>query len=147
MKPLGRGNESELQVAAIQALGMTSDSVNISPVGWYVATYVLRFVELSESGNDDPERKFLTWENTILVKAADLDEAYDKTVSFASKETAPYKGGPEGVDVQWLFEGVLELLPVYDEIGDGSEIMWAKRSPRKLVNIRKSARGRGQFRQ
>jgi len=124
-----------------------NDSKNKSPVGWYVATYVLRFVELAEPGNDDPENRFLTWENTILVKADDLDSAYDRVVAVAADATRPYKGGPEGVDVQWIFEGVLELLPVYDEIEDGSEIMWRERVRRKLANIRKDVRGKGQFRQ
>jgi hypothetical protein len=120
---------------------------NSSPVGWYVATYVLRFIELAEPGNEDPEKKFLTWENTILVRAADLDEAYDKTVNVAVEGTAPYKGWPApGADVQWVFEGVLDILPVYEEIEDGAEILWAERR-RKLASIRKSVRGRGEFRQ
>ena len=78
-----------------------SRSKNISPVGWYVGSYLLRFVELAQEGNDDPERRFLTWENTILVRATDLDEAYDKIVECARLSTNPYKGGPQGVEVQW----------------------------------------------
>ena len=60
--------------------------------------------------------------------------------------TAPYKGGPDAVDVRWLFEGVVELLPVYEEIEDGSEIMWAEHT-RALKNIRKLAKKVGEFRQ
>jgi hypothetical protein len=56
---------------------------NLSPVGWYVGSYLLRFIVLSETGNDDPECRFLVWENTVLVKAANLDEAYDKVVTLA----------------------------------------------------------------
>jgi hypothetical protein len=74
------------------ALGpMTYDS-DISPVGWYVATYQLRFVELAQAGNEDLERRFLTWENTILVKASQIDVAYDKAVEFGLANTQPYKG-------------------------------------------------------
>jgi len=40
---------------------------NHSPVGWYIGSYLLRFVVLGEERNDDPERKFLVWENTVLV--------------------------------------------------------------------------------
>lgn len=123
------------------------DPKNISPVGWYIATYVLRFVELAQPGNDDPQRHFATWEKTILVQAADLDQAYDKALAFAARETRPYQGGPDGVEVQWLFEGLVELLPVHEALGDGSELMWARRGPRKLANIRKQVRGRGEFRQ
>ncbi len=113
---------------------------NLSPVGWYVTSYVLRFVALADDDNDDPDARFLTWENTIIVKAKDLDEAYDKTVAIATDATEPYKGGPEGVDVQWIFEGLTELLPIYEPLEDGAEIMWAEHRPRKLKNIRRQVR-------
>jgi hypothetical protein len=45
--------------------------------------------------------------------------------------------------VQWIFEGVTEVLPVYEEIEDGAEIMWAEYS-RKLKTIRKSTKGKKQ---
>ncbi|MGZ8217091.1 DUF4288 domain-containing protein [Methylomagnum sp.] len=122
-----------------------SYSKNISPVGWYLASYLIRFIELADEGNDDPENRFITWENTILVKAENLDEAFDKTVQFAMECTEPYKGGPNAIDVQWVFEGVTELLPIYEELADGSEIMWADHNPRKLKNIRKLVRQKGEF--
>ena len=120
---------------------------NISPVGWYVASYVLRFVELERTDIENPDARFLTWVNSILVRASDLDEAYDKTVVFALQNTEPYKGGKDGVPVQWVFEGVTEILPIYEELQDGAEIMWAERNPRKLSNIRNSVRKKGQFKQ
>jgi hypothetical protein len=122
-------------------------SKNVAPYGWYVGSYLLRFVELAEEGNDDPERRFLSWENTVLVKADDLDEAYDKIVQIGMENSIPYKGGPEAVDVQWVFEGVTEILPIYEEIEDGAEIMWASRKPRKLKNLRKWVRKKGEFTQ
>ena len=122
-------------------------SRNVAPNGWYVASYLLRFIELSEEGNDDPEKRFITWENTILVKARSMNEAYDKAVKVAKKETEPYKGGPDGVDVQWVFEGITDLLPIYEELADGAEIMWAKHAPRKLRNIRQRARTKDELQQ
>lgn len=68
-------------------------SKNISPVGWYVGTYLIRFIELEAQDNDDPDKRFLSWENTVIVKAKDLDEAYDKLVVIAEETTRPYKGG------------------------------------------------------
>ena len=108
-------------------------SKNIAPYGWYVGSYLLRFIELAEEGNDDLERRFLTWENTVLVKANDLDDAYDKIVKIGMENTTPYKGGPKGIDVQFVFEG--------------AEIMWASHKPRKLKNLRKSVRRKGEFAQ
>lgn len=120
---------------------------NISPVGWYIGSYVLRFVELDRKDKEDSEARFPTWENTVLVRAADLDEAYEKIVRIGKEHTEPYKGGPDGIDVQWLFEGVTELLPIYKELEDGAEVMWSERSGVKLKNIRKCIRGKGEFHQ
>jgi uncharacterized protein DUF4288 len=116
---------------------------NVSPVGWYVASYVLRFVELSWKHVNDTEERFLAWENTVLVRARNLSHAYDKTVAIAKGNTKPYKGGREGVDVQWIFEGITEILPVYEQIEDGAEIMWTKYT-RKLKTIRKSTKAKSQ---
>lgn len=120
---------------------------NKSPTGWYIGSYVLRFVELDWEGNDDPERRFNAWENTILVKAENLEDAYDKIVEVASMQTVPYKGGHEGVPVQWVFEGVTELLPVYEEFAHGSELMYREYGPTKLKNLRKQVRSKDEFRQ
>lgn len=120
---------------------------NISPVGWYVASYLIRFTEINDQNKDNQEERFLSWENTIIVRASDLDEAYDKVVKIAQESTEPYLGGPDAVPVQWVFEGVTELLPIYEELEDGAEIMWAKHGPRKLKNLKKLVSGRHEFRQ
>jgi len=118
---------------------------NISPVGWYVGSYLLRFIELNDKKKNNPEERFLTWENTVLVKAKNMKEAYSKIEKIGKSYTAPYKGGTEGVPVQWVFEGVTELLPIYEKIEDGSEIMWAEHGARKLKNLRKLVRPLNEF--
>lgn len=125
---------------------MVEHHKDISPVGWYVGSYLLRFIELDATDNDDPDGEFLVWENTVIVRAANLDEAYAKVVSRASSETAPYKGGAEGVSVQWVFEGVTELLPIYEPLDDGAEIMWAEHQAVRLGELRQRARSLGDFR-
>jgi hypothetical protein len=120
---------------------------NRSPIGWYFGSYLLRFVELNLRGNDSLTRRFLSWENTVLVKAKDLDHAFDKVTKIGRGHTAPYKGGPDGVPVRWIFEGITELLPVYEEIEDGSEIMWTERKPRTLRKLRTMVRSKAALRQ
>jgi hypothetical protein len=110
---------------------------NKSPVGWYVGSYLIRFIEIGDKDNFNPEARFLSWENTVIVKANDLDEAYKKVEAIGKSETKPYKGGPKGIPVQWVYVGITELLPIYEEIEDGAEIMWGKHQPRKLKNLRK----------
>jgi len=123
-----------------------SFSSDMSPVDWYIATYQLRFVEVGDPRRNDPKRRFTTWENTVLVKARSLSEAHRKVVKIGKSYTKPYKGGPNAIDVQWLFEGVIELLPVYEEIEDGAEVMWAERT-RALKSIRRLSKMPEQFRQ
>ncbi len=120
---------------------------NISPVGWYVGSYLMRFIELEEDNNYDPEARFTAWENTVIVQAANLDEAYDKIAKIGKSESKPYKGGSEGIPVQWVFEGVTELLPIYEDLEDGSEIMWREHNPKKLKNLKKCIREKHEFKQ
>ena len=103
-------------------------------------SYLLRFIELDAPGNDDPDGEFLVWENTVIVRAGNLDEAYGKVVAIAEAETDPYQGGDEGVPVQWVFEGVTELLPIYQPLEDGAEIMWAEHEAVRLSELRQRAK-------
>jgi hypothetical protein len=112
---------------------------NISPVGWYIGSYLIRFIELEEKDNDDLEKRFYSWENTVIVKASTMEEAFEKIERIAEFEEEPYKGGPKGVPVQWVYEGITELLPIYEELTDGAEVMWGEHSPRKLKKLRAMA--------
>ena len=114
---------------------MTYDK-NVSPVGWYFGSYLLRFIELDDVKKDDPERRFLSWENTVLVKAKSIEMAYEKIEKIGKQSSKPYKGGDQGIPVQWEYLGVTEILPVYEEIADGAEIAWGEKT-RKLKNLRK----------
>ena len=108
-----------------------------SPIDWYVASYIIRFIGIGEEGNDDPDNRFLAWENTIIVKATSIEEAYDKVEVHAKTETEPYNGAVDGARVQWLFEGVTELLPIYEKFDDCSEIMFLEHKSKKLKTLKK----------
>lgn len=125
---------------------MTHDK-NLSPVGWYAVSYLLRFVELEDDRKDDDEARFLSWENTILVRASTLEEAYEKGMTVARENAKPYKGGTQGVPVQWKLVGITDVLPIYEELQDGAEILWTERAPRKLKNLKQMVRSKGSFRQ
>jgi len=122
-----------------------SDDKDISPVGWYVGSYLARFIEIDDPDNKDPESRFATWENTVIVKASCLEEAYDKIEVIGNEHAEPYKGGTEGIPVQWEYLGITEMLPVYEEIQDGSEIMWGSRHPRKLKNLKAMVKSKDDF--
>jgi hypothetical protein len=108
---------------------------NISPVGWYVASYLQRF-EFEDEDTSDLERRCRAWENTILVQASTPEEAYKKTVAQAKlgQETGWTRGTSKG---RLIFEGLTSLLPIYDELEDGAEILW-KDFPNSKVKTIKS---------
>ena len=110
--------------------------VNRSPVGWYVGSYLLRFVEIQAASNASPRRKFHSWENTVLVRAKSLKHAHAKVARIGRSKTKPYRGGRTGIPVRWIYEGVTDLLPVYEKLRDGAEIMWTERSPRTVKTLR-----------
>ncbi len=125
---------------------MTYDK-NKSPVGWYVGSYLLRFVELDDPNRNDPEARFTSWENTVLVKASSIEAAYTKIEKIGKLNSKPYKGGPQGIPVQWEYLGVTEVLPIYEDIEDGAEIAWAERAPRKLRKLREWITTKSKIRQ
>lgn len=119
-----------------------------SPVGWYVGSYLLRFVELSEPENNDLDASFLVWENTVIVRAETLEEAFQKVEQVGQQHTEPYQGGPDGgVPVQWIFEGITDLLPIYEPLEDGAEIMWAEHESVKLDKLRGQSMSLAQIRE
>ena len=120
---------------------------NISPVGWYIGAYLLRFIELDNKDNYNEEKRFTAWENTVIVKANSLDEAYDKIEQIALIDAKPYKGGKDGIPVQWIYEGITELLPIYEELKDGAELMWREHHPKKLKNLKKLIKKKENFKQ
>ena len=59
------------------------------------------------------------WENTRIIKARTRDEAYAKATKLGSEI------GPRETDKgTWTFLGIADLLPIYEELEDGAEILW-----------------------
>ena len=102
---------------------------NVSPVGWYVATEVLRFIPPGIDA-DDPRRRFVVWENLILVQADDPEMAYQKAMEGGAGNNGPTKAG------RWQFEGLADLLPIYDKMEDGSEILWIKHKSKSVTTVK-----------
>src|SRR5262245_64443396 len=108
-----------------------SHDPNRSPVGWYVASYLLRFEEIKAARKDNPRRKFLSWENTVLVKARNLEHAYAKVTKIGRVKTSPYRGGRKAIPVRWVYEGVTVLLPIYGKLRAGAGLSWTERTLRR----------------
>lgn len=107
---------------------------NISPVDWYVAGVLLR-IEVGEKDKKNENRRCDAWENKILVKAKNPEEAYRKAVKFGKLEESKYLN-PNGEKVKFTFEGLTTLIPIYDEFEDGSEIIWIEHENKAVKTIK-----------
>lgn len=64
-----------------------------------------------------------TWGNHILIKANSVDKAFDKAVKIGKEGEYKFLN-TENIEMQWVFVGIGELLPIYENIEDGAELMW-----------------------
>lgn len=90
---------------------------NRNHTGWWVFCEVQRWVA---TGNDGKlQKRFPVWENTRLVRARGREQAYKRALKLANEGMPSQTHGGE-----WQFVGLSSLLPVYDELDDGAEILW-----------------------
>jgi len=117
-------------------------SNNISPVGWYVASYLERF-EFPDEDTSNEDRRCRAWENTIIVKADDPEQAYQKAIEQATlSQDSEWTRGDGLAGGRLVFEGLTSLLPIYDELEDGAEILWRDYPSSKVKTIKRMIRSK-----
>lgn len=106
---------------------------------WYIAEVVQRAEDVGKD-KTNPNRRCTVWINSILIKAASPEKAYEKACNLGKENygSLRYKA-VAGNTLQWKFLGVRDIIPIYEDIEDGAEIMWedlgeisAKRSERMI---------------
>jgi hypothetical protein len=104
--------------------------------GWWLASYLERF-EYYDEDRRNLNRHCLAWENTILIKARTREEAWRKAMAQGrlseGSEAWDSETGRKGA---WHFEGLTSLLPIYDRLEHGAEIIWVKHAGRTVKRIR-----------
>jgi hypothetical protein len=90
---------------------------------WFLAEVVER-AEVVKEGDLNPNRRLLTWVNTLLIHAQSLAEAYDKSIKIAKKRYPVRYKAVAGNTVQWIVLGLSSLKQIEEELKDGSEISW-----------------------
>ena len=112
---------------------------NKSPTGWWIVGEVQAWVP-SKSRRASRRSKSHVWENLRLIRAKDREGAYRKAVRLGrdgdSAET------DNGV---WRFAGISLLLPVYEKIEDGAEVLWTDRGKMSANSLRKLAKSKRQL--
>lgn len=107
--------------------------MNISPVDWYIAGVLLR-IEVGEKDKNNQNRRCNAWENQILIKANNPEDAYKKALKFGKLEESEYLN-PNGEKVKFTFEGLTTLTAIYDELEDGAEIVWIEHENRTVKKV------------
>ncbi len=87
-------------------------------IKWYLAYEVLYF-ELAEPS---VQQEYEVWENHVLIKADNPDEAYEKAMQHGfDTEHEILINGQKGY---LKFKGLKKLVKIYEDLEDGSEIEW-----------------------
>jgi hypothetical protein len=107
---------------------------NRNQTGWWIASYLERF-EYYDEDKRNPNRKCLAWENTILIRAKNRDIAFKKAVAIGREGSEAWDEGTGRKGI-WRFEGLTNLLPVYDKIENGSEVLWTEHRGRTVKKIK-----------
>jgi hypothetical protein len=111
---------------------------NRAPHGWWTASYIEQAV-----WNDDlkpsPNQRCVAWENTILLKAPNREAAYKKAIRL-SKNRPTFESEDGKRKGRWVFLGLTDLLPIYEEIEDGAEILWTEHKNKTVKNVRARVR-------
>jgi len=107
--------------------------------GWWI----FREVEMWVSNRQQkllPSSRCPVWENTRLIRARNRDEAYRKALNLgrAGHPSKTNKG-------EWRFAGISMLLPVYEDIKDGAEILWVDHGSMPVKRIRGLVKSRDQL--
>ena len=96
---------------------------NKSRYGWWIATIVERYEHFDEN-KTNLNRRCTAWLNTVLIKASNRDEAYRKAIALGKVGRDSVCGAEGGRQGHWIFEGLASLMPIYDKLEDGAEIMF-----------------------
>ena len=108
---------------------------NRNHTGWWIASFIQRF-EYHDENKANLNRRCLAWENTILIRATSREVAYRKAIAQGRVASGSEGWNSSGRKGTWRFEGLTGLLPVYEELEDGAEILWQEHSGVSVRKIR-----------
>lgn len=107
---------------------------NRSPYGWWIASYLLR-AAWDDAPEPHPRARCTAWENTIILQAPDREAAYAKAVLFGEHAGDTFESEDGRQKGRWVFEGQTRLLPIYEELQDGAEVMWKQYEGKSVGKI------------
>jgi hypothetical protein len=103
---------------------------------WYLAELVMEF--------DVAGERPLVHVNTTLIRADSPDEAYQKARHFGEGGESEYTN-TDGNSVRIKFRGLRNLLPIYETLEDGAEILYEEISGLSNAEISKLVRDKSEL--
>jgi hypothetical protein len=102
---------------------MRTPEKNSNEIGkWYIVEIIEKCEPVIRDENQEL-RRVTTWGNFHLIKADSPGKAYDKAVKIGKNGEYVFTNSDK-IEMEWIFVGIADLLPIYEDLEDGSEIMW-----------------------
>jgi hypothetical protein len=89
--------------------------------------------------NPEEDDELTVWENLILLRAENPDEAYRKAVELGRAHEEPVRVDDNPGYCKFL--GLADLVLIYDKLEDGAELEWHERTSR-ASELRQLARAK-----
>jgi hypothetical protein len=101
---------------------MENEKISVENTKWFIAEIIEKCEPVNRNETQEL-RRVQTWGNFHIIKAETPKIAYDKAVKIGKE--AEYKfTNSDNLEMEWIFIGIGNLIPIYEDIEDGSEIMW-----------------------
>jgi len=89
---------------------------------WFMVE-IIEKLEPVERDESKDLRRVTTYGNFHLIKAESADEAYNRGIKLGQESNLVFTNSDK-VEMEWSFVGIGELLPIYEDIEDGAELMF-----------------------
>jgi hypothetical protein len=91
--------------------------------GWWIFQAVQQWVSKAQKKRKlSSKSRCRVWENTVLIRAKDRNEAYRKAMKIGRLR---YGGKHDKGESHFI--GISFLSPVYEDVEDGAEVLWSDR--------------------
>ncbi len=105
---------------------------NQSPFNWYLGTYIVSFNLVGAEKGHELHDQFDAWEVSVMVRAENCRQAYDRVVEVAQRDTRQYIGELAGTSVSWVFEGITEIDPLYSDVKETADVVYVEHNHTRL---------------
>ena len=89
---------------------------------WFIVEIIEKYEPVKRNEKQEL-RRVTTWGNHHLIKADSPEKAFDKAVKLGKEKNYKFINSDK-IEMESFFVGIGELLPIYEDIEDGAELMW-----------------------